>query len=1227
MDSIKVAVRVRPLLPREVDSGLTSQWTCTGQSIAAGNGSGVHVFDHVYDEKASNVDVYKDLGADIVNQAMIGFNGTLFAYGQSGSGKTYTIDAIRTYVIDAVYDHIQNCPSREFIVRASYMELYNEHLFDLLTNKALHIRETTAIESREREDAEHSSVFVSLMNLVDLAGSERAGDNFGNRFREGCAINLSLLTLSQVIRKLSEGDKNVYINYRDSKLTRLLQNSLGGNARTAILCTVSPTSVEETWSTLRFALNAKKVQNRPKQNEVLTVEALLKRSMQENEKLKKQLEQLQQGMQAVSEKQPDLNETTSPTAEAWEGGRDRNVSTRRRGRGSFKPLTEFAELEDIFLDPNLVLNKDPSETSKHTSKKNRRRSFLDCKMRANMLHSRPALHEQEALQPERIEFVKLTEKIKKSDGFEIELNKLKQEKAEVEELKKQLTEQNEHLKSQLIALDERESIVKEREKKYANFESLTQDLKSPEKIAKQREEKCAELEDSTQDLDHHERIVKEREERCANLERLAQDLDEREKIVKQREEKYAKLENLTQDLDAREKNIMEKETKYANMEKLMDENEEKHENLENSTQDFDAREKIILQRAEKCAKLEDLMQNLDARERIVMEREEKYAKLENLTQDLYDREKIVKQKEEEYAQLERFMMEKAKHTNLENLLQDLAQNLDEREKIVKENEEICAKLENLGQNLDERERMVKVREENCAKLESLGQNLDEREMMVKAREENCAKMECLAQNLDEREKIVKEKEENCAKMEYEAQNLNEREKIVKKREEKYAEVKNLMQDLVDRERIVKEREEKYSKLENLRKDLEEQERIMKEREIKCTKLERYIKEKEEKCANLENLTLYLDERERIIKQREEKCSKLENSTEELDEREKIVKQREEEYIKLKNLIHSLDERERIVKQREAESVAQAKKLEVYIKRLNTSHEEDAAKVVTKDLEEPLKCTEKPLKDLQENELSHKLQNPELAHSEDLKELMAKNQRLECIIMKGKALLREKTNAIAEEKERYQLLEQAKASLEVTKKEDENTKQQQSKAIMVLEKKVREMKNETCHLNEALRAYELKLRDCNALDATYCMPSPASYDSEAQLKRNLEMELGKLSKRNAELESALSEARRGSDRLEERERYRREIEMYKQEREKLQRKVEQLSRGQERCGLALTTSGGAAQEFHIVRLERHIKILEKKLKAYEEAGKLKDSQNITNSQAGSNGLHGETKTSR
>ncbi|RUS69760.1 hypothetical protein EGW08_022481, partial [Elysia chlorotica] len=358
MDTIQVAVRVRPLLQKEINSGQAAQWLCTGTSIVAANqtNGSPFVFDHVYDASCTNFKVYQDLTENIVKQAMIGFNGTLFAYGQSGSGKTYTIDAMRTYVINAIYDHIRKCPSREFILRVAYMELYNEHLYDLLTNKSLHLRETPdrtlfiegleeelilsqdhfytilkkgnenrtfaataqndrssrahcifriAIESRDREDGEDSSVYISQINLVDLAGSEKAGENSGNRFREGCSINLSLLTLSQVIRKLSEGDKNVHINYRDSKLTRLLQNALGGNSRTAILCSVSPSSVEETMSTLRFALNAKRVKNQPKQNEVVPIEAKLKRSLLEIEELKKQIEAMQKGGMPSFERKPD----------------------------------------------------------------------------------------------------------------------------------------------------------------------------------------------------------------------------------------------------------------------------------------------------------------------------------------------------------------------------------------------------------------------------------------------------------------------------------------------------------------------------------------------------------------------------------------------------------------------------------------------------------------------------------------------------------------------------------------------------------------------------------------------------------------------------------------------------------------------------------------------------------------------------------------------------------
>ena len=105
---------------------------------------------------------------------------------------------------------------------------------------------------------------------MDLAGSEKASQTnaTGDRFREGCAINTSLSALSLVIKQLSEGEG--FVNFRDSKLTHILRASLGGNARTAIICNVTPTVLDETSSTLKFACSAKAVQNQPHVNEVLS---------------------------------------------------------------------------------------------------------------------------------------------------------------------------------------------------------------------------------------------------------------------------------------------------------------------------------------------------------------------------------------------------------------------------------------------------------------------------------------------------------------------------------------------------------------------------------------------------------------------------------------------------------------------------------------------------------------------------------------------------------------------------------------------------------------------------------------------------------------------------------------------------------------------------------------------------------------------------------------------
>ncbi|CAH2300862.1 centromere-associated E [Pelobates cultripes] len=156
------------------------------------------------------------------------------------------------------------------------------------------------LESRERSDPGNpetcdGAVMVSHLNLVDLAGSERASQTGaeGVRLKEGCNINRSLFILGQVIKKLSDGQAGGFINYRDSKLTRILQNSLGGNTKTLIICTVTPVSFDETLSTLQFASTAKHVRNTPHVNEVVDDQALLKRYRKEIMDLKKQLEQLE----------------------------------------------------------------------------------------------------------------------------------------------------------------------------------------------------------------------------------------------------------------------------------------------------------------------------------------------------------------------------------------------------------------------------------------------------------------------------------------------------------------------------------------------------------------------------------------------------------------------------------------------------------------------------------------------------------------------------------------------------------------------------------------------------------------------------------------------------------------------------------------------------------------------------------------------------------------------
>ncbi|KAJ0436661.1 putative plus-end-directed kinesin ATPase [Helianthus annuus] len=142
------------------------------------------------------------------------------------------------------------------------------------------------------EGSDSGRTLAASVNFVDLAGSERASQTLaaGTRLKEGSHINRSLLTLGTVIRKLSEGGKS-HIPYRNSKLTRILQNSLGGNARTAIVCTMSPahSHVDQSRNTLLFASCAKDVSTNAQVNVVISDKALVKQLQQELARLANEL--------------------------------------------------------------------------------------------------------------------------------------------------------------------------------------------------------------------------------------------------------------------------------------------------------------------------------------------------------------------------------------------------------------------------------------------------------------------------------------------------------------------------------------------------------------------------------------------------------------------------------------------------------------------------------------------------------------------------------------------------------------------------------------------------------------------------------------------------------------------------------------------------------------------------------------------------------------------------
>ncbi|XP_022766849.1 kinesin-like protein KIN-7K, chloroplastic isoform X2 [Durio zibethinus] len=339
-ENVTVTVRFRPLSPREIRQGEEIAWYADGETIVRNehNPSIAYAYDRVFGPTTTTRHVYDVAAQHVVNGAMEGINGTIFAYGVTSSGKTHTMQT----------------PNREFLLRVSYLEIYNEVVNDLLNpaGQNLRIREdaqgtfvegikeevvlspahalsliaageehrhvgstnfnllssrshtifTLTIESSPcGENSEGEAVNLSQLNLIDLAGSESSkAETTGVRRKEGSYINKSLLTLGTVISKLTDG-RATHIPYRDSKLTRLLQSSLSGHGRVSLICTVTPSSsnTEETHNTLKFAHRAKHIEIQAAQNKIIDEKSLIKKYQNEIRSLKEELEQLKQGIVTV----------------------------------------------------------------------------------------------------------------------------------------------------------------------------------------------------------------------------------------------------------------------------------------------------------------------------------------------------------------------------------------------------------------------------------------------------------------------------------------------------------------------------------------------------------------------------------------------------------------------------------------------------------------------------------------------------------------------------------------------------------------------------------------------------------------------------------------------------------------------------------------------------------------------------------------------------------------
>ncbi|KAK2964348.1 putative Kinesin-II 85 kDa subunit [Blattamonas nauphoetae] len=540
-DNVQVVVRCRPLSQKEVDAKYkmcVHMNRATGSirivrpkdSQSSGNPEHTYTFDHIYPPDATQTSIYDETCRRIINSVMDGFNGTIFAYGQTGTGKTHTMTGypgdpgVIPRSFQHIFSHIEQADkTKQFLVSVSYLEIYREKIQDLLSKKenavdlpikehpksGVYVKDLTIVVCKDpkmmeavmqkgsdnrvvaetkmnKTSSRSHSIFqisvecadlsqldkdgnpivrVGRLNMVDLAGSERQSktEATGDRLMEAIEINKSLLTLGTVINMLTKKNPG-HIPYRDSKLTRLLQDSLGGNAKTVMIANLGPAeyNYDETFSTLKYATRAKQIKNKPMINSAN--DPLVLKMQEEIAELKRMLEMQKQG-DVVYQQDTEMIERLKREL-------DENAKEEKSALESDKKRLE-EERKKIEED----LKKRQAEVDKEKEERARIKSKLE-KMQAKVIKGGSKFQELQELRR------------KDKQEYEEQLAQQRLQTEEAEKQKEKLRKEREEAKRQLDAKVVAEIDLKkqfssaqdELKTKSKQLESLLNEYKKAKKI-------------------------------------------------------------------------------------------------------------------------------------------------------------------------------------------------------------------------------------------------------------------------------------------------------------------------------------------------------------------------------------------------------------------------------------------------------------------------------------------------------------------------------------------------------------------------------------------------------------------------------------------------------------------------------------------------------------------------------------------------------------------------